>query len=309
MFLKKSRSRTELFVILPDKPKKLMTSVQQKEKEKMKTERSFVMNENELERRLEAEKNNNNNSVLSKEFSELMWMTPNQQCNGSLEHREIFDIMNMGKKYDKFKNSGLHHEAGDYGYHGDCSDQSLTSSDDFSKSPTRLSPKERKSVRFEDELSDSVSSVDGNVYPFSARQVDIESQRRNENFHSRVSDQRTRKLDPFSTKDGDTSDRQGLLGRTLWHNPLNLNRGTGSSMESNFICHQCEKTFKYQSNLRTHIKNIHSTTLWRRSGTQANLRSIDDLFICDICSLAFKYSVNFRAHKAGHARSKLNATI
>ena len=309
MFLRKSKSRTEVFVLLPDKPEKLMIPAS-KEGERMKIERNCgknnirtsVMKDSELE--IDRDSNNN---ALKKGFSELMWVKPSQKCKITSQHRGIFDIINMGKNYEKYGSNGLHHETGDFGYNGDCSDQSLTSSDDFCKSPTRLSPKERKSVRFEDDLSDSISSTDGTVLPVSAKEADIDSQKKDEET-LRPSGQQTRRLNSCSKQCREKSERHGLLTRKLWQNPLNVNRETSCPMDKNFICHQCDKTFKYQSNLRSHVKNIHSGALFR-SGSQTNLHSIDDLLICDVCSLAFKYSVNLRAHKAGHTRNKLNATI
>ena len=307
MFLRKSKSRTEVFVLLPDKPEKLMIPTS-KENERMKIERqcgkknSGVMNDDELG----IDKDSNNNT-LTKEFSGLMWVKPSQQFKKTSEHRGIFDIINMGKNYEKYRRNDMHHEAGEFGYNGDCSDQSLTSSDDFCKSPTRLSPKERKSVRFEDELSDSISSADGSTLAVSAREADIERQRNDEET-AKPSGQRMRRSSPCTKHCREKSERHGLLTRKLWQNPLNVNREAGCPMENNFICHQCDKTFKYQSNLRSHVKNIHSGALFR-SGSQTNLHSIDDLLICDVCSLVFKYSVNLRAHKVGHTRNKLNATI
>ena len=312
MFLKKSKSRTEVFVLLPDKPEKLIMSPTNKEKERMNIKRNCVtkslvngvMERDILEKEIDTE---NNNNVLSGKF---MLVKPTQKCNGtSFENGGFLDLMQMGKKYEKLKCHDLKHEITDSGYNDDSSDQSLTSSDGSCKSPIRLSPREKKSVRFEDEVeSDSRSSVDGNVLPVSVRQTDFEHQRNNGTSVGRTSISRMNKSDVSPKESSEKLERRGILTKTLSQNPFNIKREVSFTIDNSFICHQCEKTFKYQSNLKSHVKTVHCGALLRW-GSQANLRSIDDLLICDICSSVFKYSVNLRAHKAGHSRNKLNATI
>jgi len=306
MFLTKSKSKTEVYVLLPDKPEKFMISAKQgKDRTEMENGSvKDVVEENGLKREVEHE---NNNSILSRELSDMLWIKPTEKCNATLKKREILDLMSLGKKYKTLKSSSYQHENADYEYHENSSDQSLTSLEEICKSPTRLSPKERKSVRFEDELYGNSSTLDDSVFSESKKHTEIENKKGSDKSVHGTFAQRIRKSDVYSKQLG-KSERQGLLTRALWQNPFNIRQETNCTMGNNFVCHQCNKTFKYQSNLRSHVKTIHSATLLReRSPT--NLRSIDDLFMCEECSLVFKYSVNLRAHRASHQRSKLNATI
>ena len=307
MFLTKSKSKTEVYVLLPDRPKQFMISSKHG-RDKIKMENSSgedAVEENEPKREAEHE---NNNSILSREFSDMLWIRPTEKCNATFEKGGILNLMNIGESYKTLKSTRYQHERADYEYNGESSDRSLNSLEEICKSPTRLSPRERKSVRFEDELYGNNSTLDDSELSESRKQTEIKNERRNENSVHKTYARGSRKSEGHSKQICKQSERQGLLTRTLWQNPFNIRHQTSCTMENNFVCHQCNKTFKYQSNLRSHVKTIHSASLLReRSPT--NLRSIDDLLMCEECSLVFKYSVNLRAHRASHQRGKLNATI
>lgn len=324
MFLRKSKSRTELFVLLPNKPGITMSPTNAKQ-ERIKNERNCVKGSllrDEVEKEEpkkeviekeiinNAKKEDENNNALQKELSNLMLVQEGKSLKGSIRSNgRILDIMKIGEKYDQLKHNNLKHEFSEFKCKGDSSsDHSVTSSDDSCKSPTRISPKGRKSVRFEDEMSDH--STDGGVLSVPKRHDYNGRPNNNEKTVNRMSScPRQRNTSSSLTQQNGMSERGGMLARTLSQNPLNIKRENRYSLtDCSFRCHQCNKAFKYQSNLKSHVITVHGGALIR-SGSQTNLRSLADLLICDVCSLVFKYSVNLRAHKAGHARNKLNATI
>lgn len=314
MFLKKSRSKTELFVLLPNKPDKIMSPTNKRHEgtglngvERKKIEDSVNRHEIEKDRCKnnavkEGKDKEENNNVFKDDFAKLMILKTPQKYKETYGSEKVFDFMKMSKKYGKLRIENIKNDFDDFGYNGDSSDQSMPSSEDVARSPTRLSPKERKSVRFEDELSDSISSIDDNMTPVSRRQNNSEHDNKNGNERS------LRMTRPTSNLSEETSERRGILTRTFAKNPLNAKREMSFTVENNFRCHQCDKGFKYQSNLKSHVVTVHGRQMFR-SGSQTNLRSMDDLLICEVCSLVFKYSVNLRSHKAGHTRNKLNLTI
>lgn len=97
--------------------------------------------------------------------------------------------------------------------------------------------------------------------------------------------------------------------KTMPQNPFNITPNKVFEPKD-FQCSECEKTFKYRSNLKSHVLAVHNGAMCKSNGMVV-FNSTDDFLVCDVCSKFFKYSVNLRAHKAGHTRlvGKLSSTI
>ena len=310
MFLRKSRSKTELFVLLPNKPNKIMSPAN-KQRDRVGIGEKSVEKISEEDKKEKSRKTRDQTiqNKMEEKLSKLMLISEQEKKPRIFADQNKYKLIAMHGKYDSGKEDDLTPDDIRICSPVVESDQSWTSSDE---SPKRSSSTERKSVRFEDDLSDSMTSIgsyDGNVYPVSARQNGHVDHNRNNCYRNRTpSPKRGKTSCANPAKKSPKTEPRGILCRTLSQNPFNLKKDRSFSEESNFTCHECEKQFKYQSNLKTHVMTVHGGALLK-SGSQKNVRSLDDLLICDVCSLVFKYSVNLRAHKAGHTRNKLNSTI
>ena len=334
MFLRKSKSKTELFVLLPNKPKDIMSPTNRQ------SGRTITI-ENNVGQGLEKSRANEQQTQgdragtggFKDDLSDLIFVDTHDKCLRDFGSSKGYDIMHLHRKYEKLREYNLQTKVSDAEFRSDGSEKSWTSLATYQGSPRRLASVERKSVRFEDDISKSQSISDKSriILPISARGEDLNHNTVECKAVSRIPV--LKKREPTSeaqcSKTGvrrdhlesrtdlrggesgfceEASEPRGILSKTLSENPFNIKRSVIFVPETNFRCHECEKTFKYQSNLKSHVMTVHGGALYR-SGSQKCLRSVDDLLICDVCSVVFKYSVNLRAHKAGHSRNKMNATI
>eukprot|EP00112_Aurelia_sp_Birch-Aquarium-sp1_P016362 Seg3702.2 transcript_id=Seg3702.2/GoldUCD/mRNA.D3Y31 product="hypothetical protein" protein_id=Seg3702.2/GoldUCD/D3Y31 len=310
MFLRKSRSKTELFVLLPNKHDKIMSpAYKQRDRASIDGKSVQGVSEDGKTEKTRKTRDQKLQHQMEEKLSKLILISEQEKEPRIFADQDKYKLIEMHEKYDSIKEDDFTPDDMKICSPIVESDQSWTSSDE---SPKRSSSTERKSVRFEDDLSDSMTSIgsyDGNVYPVSLRQKGQVDHNRNNCYRNRTPSPKCGTTSSASpVKKSQKSEPRGILCRTLSQNPFNLKKERSFSEESNFTCHECEKQFKYQSNLKTHVMTVHGGALFK-SGSQKNVRSLEDLLICDVCSLVFKYSVNLRAHKAGHTRNKLNSTI
>ena len=290
MFLRKSRSKTELFVLLPNKPDKMSPANKQRDRASIGGKSVKRVAEEDKKEKCHKTRDQMIQNKMEEKLSKLMLISEREKEPRIFADQDKYKLIEMHGKYDRIQEDLRHDDI------KVCSpivesDQSWTSSDE---SPKRSSSAERKSVRFEDDLSDSMTSVgsyDGNVYPVSARQNGhVDHNRNNCNRNRTPSPKRGTSSSVSPVKKSSKSEQRGILCRTLSQNPFNFKKERSFIEESNFTCHECDKRFKYQSNLKTHVMTVHGGALLK-SGSQKNVRSLDDLLICDVCSLVFKYSV------------------
>ncbi|XP_065062245.1 uncharacterized protein LOC135689067 [Rhopilema esculentum] len=327
MFLRKSKSKTELFVLLPNKPKDIMSPTNRQSGRTITIENGIGQClEKSRENEQPTKGDRSGTGGFKDDLSDLIFVESHDKCLRDFGSSKEYDIMHLHRKYEKLREYNLQTKVSDAEFR---SDRSWTSLDTCQRSPRRSASAERKSVRFEDDLSNSLSNKARIILPISAKGEDLNHNTVECKANSRIPV--LKKREPTSPvqccKTGirrdylesptdlresgsceEAPEPRGILSKTLSENPFNIKRSDIFVPETNFRCHECEKMFKYQSNLKSHVMTVHGGALYR-SGSQKCLRSMDDLLICDVCSVVFKYSVNLRAHKAGHSRNKLNATI
>lgn len=181
-------------------------------------------------------------------------------------------------------------------------------------SPVKSFSMERKCVRFKDDIrkngpnrsdhgGEDVTEKNESRVCTSRQQTEIPTTEEKEGVNDALNISAKLKRQAFSGKAAFSG-----LRKTLAENPFDLRQERTFEDTKSFRCLECQKTFKYRSNLRTHVTSVHGAASYKLKRTRG-LTSQDDFLICDVCSHIFKYPVNLRAHAASHSRNKLSSTI